>query len=69
MHILEIENHSELHIKATYVRVNNGNNDLTATAFYYPPQGDADGIKLMVFFLKLGDRFIVGGDYNANHFH
>jgi exonuclease III len=65
----ELENHSELYQQATTVSVNDGNNDLTVTAIYYPPQGGADEIKFTDFFRKLGNRFIVGGDYNTKHTH
>ncbi|VVC27523.1 Pre-C2HC domain,Endonuclease/exonuclease/phosphatase,Zinc finger [Cinara cedri] len=65
----ELEKYSVNHIQATSVRVNDGNNDLTVTAVYCPPQGGADEIKFAEFFHTLGSRFIVGGDYNAKHTH
>jgi len=65
----ELEEHSQLYLQATTVRVNDGNNDLTVTAIYCPPQGGADETKFTDFFRKLGNRFIVGGDYNAKHTH
>jgi len=65
----ELENHSELYLQAITVSGNDGNNDLTVTAIYCSPQGGADKIKFTDFFRKLGNRFIVGGDYNAKHTH
>ena len=46
----ELEKHSELYLQATTVNVNDGNNDLTVTAIYCPPQGGADEIKFINFF-------------------
>lgn len=65
----ELEEYSELHIQATSVCVKDGNNDLTVTAIYCPPQGGADETRFTSFFQTLGDRFIAGGDYNAKHSH
>lgn len=48
---------------------NDGNNDLTVTTIYCPPQGGADETKFTDFFHKLGNIFIAGGDYIAKHTH
>lgn len=50
------EEHSELYLQATTVWVNDGNNDLTVSAIYCPPQGGADETKFTDFFRKLENK-------------
>lgn len=65
----ELEKQSLLYLQATNVSVDDGNNDLTVTAIYCPPQGGVAEIKFIDFFRELGNRLVVVGDYNAKHTH
>ena len=54
-------------IVATSVIVEDHYGVLTIYAIYSPPKHKIKRDKYIKFFKSLGERFIAGGDYNANH--
>lgn len=54
-------------IQATSIVLEDNSGDLTVSAIYCPPKHNSKKQDYVDFFNTLGNRFIVGGDYNAKH--
>jgi len=57
------------YLKATSIKVQSGNGNLTIAAVNCPPCFAISEAQLMDFYNFLGDRFIAAGDYNTIHTH
>jgi hypothetical protein len=60
-------NHFEDILQATSVSVEDYTGLLTVSAVYLAPNHTVEHKQLAAFYNTLGQRFIVGGDYNAKH--
>lgn len=54
-------------IQATAVNVKTKSKDITIVAIYCPPGQALGKSDYLQFFQVIGDRFIIGGDFNAKH--
>ncbi|CAH2265380.1 jg13337 [Pararge aegeria aegeria] len=68
-------NHFELpqyrteQIQATSIALSDRNGDLNISAVYCPPKHKISKELFTDYFRSLGNRFVVGGDWNAKHLH
>lgn len=58
---------SENYLQAASVKIKCGNSNITICSIYYPPRYSVKCEDYERFFGKLGNKFIVGGDFNAKH--
>ncbi|CAK1588943.1 unnamed protein product [Parnassius mnemosyne] len=65
----ELPQYSTEQIQATSVSVLDRNGDFTISAVYCPPKHRISEELFSEFFVSLGSRFVVGGDWNAKHLH
>ena len=56
-------------IQATMVNVKTKNYDLTVIGLYCPPKHNTKAERYAELFEFVGDRFVMGGDFNAKHTH
>lgn len=56
-------------IQATSISIKTKNHSLTVTAVYCPPRYNLKMDEFIKFLQSLGEKFIVGGDFNAKHTH
>ena len=61
------EEHRQEHIQATTIAIQDDVGELNITAAYSPPKHAIKEADYSRFFNTLGNRFLVGGDYNAKH--
>lgn len=54
-------------IQATIIKLNSEMQPLTVASLYSPPRHSITPDEYLYFLNSLGDRFIVGGDFNAKH--
>lgn len=64
---IEIEKFSTEEIQATVIKVETPTNSLIVAGIYSPPRHSIKNEFYSRFLQKLGDRFIVGGDFNAKN--
>ena len=57
----------EEHIQATVVTIQFNNQDVNIAAAYCPPKSTPTQSQWIEIFQKLGQRFIIGGDFNTKH--
>jgi hypothetical protein len=57
------------HLQATSVTIDDWIGPLTIAAVYCPPKHIIKAEQFRSFYATLGQRFLVGGDYNAKHSH
>ena len=57
------------HIQATAVCIKTKNLHITIAAVYCPPKHSIKKNQYIDFFKKQGNKFIIGGDFNAKHTH
>lgn len=55
--------------KSSSIKLLNANNEIAITAAYFPPNCPITIEQYKHFFQSQGNRFIVGGDFNAKHTH
>lgn len=60
--------HSEPYLQATTIQVNIVNSTpIAVSAIYCPPGPKISSVEFQTFFSTLGQKFIVGGDFNSKH--
>lgn len=57
----------EQDIQATTVQIMDWSGPITISAIYCPPRFKIDKKRFETYFKSLGNRYMVGGDYNAKH--
>jgi hypothetical protein len=57
------------YLQATSVQIQDWKGPRTITALYCPPRHTINKDQYQQFFHTLGNRFLVGGDFNAKHTH
>lgn len=65
----EVLKHEEHEIQSVAVRVNTKHYPITISAIYCPPRHSIKKDQYIDFLEKLGNRFILGGDFNAKNIH
>lgn len=64
---IEMPNYQTEHIQATSIQITDWIGPLTITSAYLPPRFRLRKNEFVTFFSSLGNRFVVGADYNAKH--
>lgn len=57
----------ESYLQATNIKIKSNNGDCVVSSIYFPPRHRVELGHYEQFFKSLGNKFIVGGDYNAKH--
>ena len=55
------------HIQSTNIRIKDELGDITILSIYCPPKHIIRSDEFCNYLKTLGDRFLVGGDFNAKH--
>lgn len=63
----EMEKYEKDHIQSTAVGIRDLNGTIVVAAVYCPPKHSITKDRFLNYFATLGNRFIIGGDYNAKH--
>lgn len=57
----------ENYLQATNVKIKSNDGDIVISSIYFPPRHNVKCPEYQTFFDSLGQKFIVGGDFNAKH--
>lgn len=63
----QMEGFSEDYIQATSICLSEWNGNCIISSMYSPPKHTINAQQYSDFFNKIGNKFIIGGDYNAKH--